>query len=88
MTKLAKAQSVQKTFSLLVDRVPYEIKIVPFVFNGVNRFYVGINGSPEHVFTWDSEIKKLRPIDDGSSIIPDILEEAINQKLQQFVVPF
>jgi len=87
MTKIATAQPAQKTFSLLVDKVPYDIKIVPFVFNNEKRFYVGINGSPEHIFTWDSEIKRLRPIDDGSSIIPDILEEVISQKIQQLFLP-
>ena len=72
----------QKSFSILVDNVPYMIKAVPFSFNGETRYRVSFNGSPEHVFTWDSSLSQLRAINDDSSTMPDSLEIAISQKLQ------
>ena len=32
-----------KSFTLLVDNVPYEVKIQPFDFNEEQRFYVNVN---------------------------------------------
>jgi len=72
----------QKSFSILVDNVPYMIKAVPFSFNGEKRYRVSFNGSPEHVFTWDASLSQLRAINDDSSTMPDSLEIAISQKLQ------
>jgi hypothetical protein len=69
-------------FNLLVDSVPYMVKAMPFTFNGETRYRVSYNGSPEHVFTWDSSLGQLRAIDDDSSTLPDNLEEAISEKLQ------
>jgi hypothetical protein len=71
-----------KTLSLLVDEVPYEVRVEPFTFNDERRFYVSVNGGTSHVFTWDSEIKTLRAIDDDAVDLPDALEQAISQKLQ------
>jgi hypothetical protein len=72
----------EKSFNILVDSVPYMIKVVPFPFNGETRYRVSFNGSPEHVFTWDSSLGQLRAINDDSSTIPDNLEIAISEKLQ------
>lgn len=72
----------EKTFNLLVDKVPYSVKTSAFTFNGETRFYVSINGGDDHVFTWDSEIKGLRAIDNDSFEIPDAVEKSISQKLQ------
>ena len=72
----------EKSFSILVDRVPYMVKAVPFSFNGETRYRVSFNGSPEHVFTWDSSLSQLRAIDDDSSTLPDNLEIAISERLQ------
>jgi hypothetical protein len=74
--------SNEKRFSILVDSVPYMIQAVPFSFNGETRYRVRFNGSPEHVFTWDSSLGQLRAINDESSTIPDNLEIAISEKLQ------
>lgn len=71
-----------KTLSLLVDEVPYEVRVTPFTFNEERRFYVSVNGGDDHVFTWDSEIKALRAIDDDAADLPDSLEQAISQQLQ------
>ena len=74
--------SNEKSFNILVDSVPYMVKAVPFSFNGDLRYRVSFNGSPEHVFTWDSSLGQLRAINDDSSTIPDNLEIAISEKLQ------
>src|SRR5678815_4304395 len=64
----------EKSFSILVDSVPYMVKAIPFSFNGETRYRISFNGSPEHVFTWDSSLSQLRAIDDDSSTLPDNLE--------------
>ncbi len=75
----------EKTFDLLVDKVPYHIKASPFLFNDEQRFYIQINDGKEHLFTWDSSVKRLRAIDDESGVIPDAVEQAISQKLETMV---
>lgn len=72
----------ESTFELLVDSVPYVVKVTPFEFNTERRFKVRFNSSDEHIFTWDSSIGRLTAIDDESSTIPDSLEVAISDKLQ------
>lgn len=71
-----------RNFDILVDDVPYFVKAAPFSFNGETRFTVRVNDGPEHIFTWDSQIKGLRAIDDEASILPDPVEEAISERLQ------
>lgn len=71
-----------KTLSLLIDKIPYEVRVTPFTFNGERRYYVSVNGGTDHVFTWDSEIAALRAIDDDAADLPDSLEQAISQELQ------
>jgi len=58
------------------------VEASPFIFNGEIRYKVIFNGSPEHLFTWDSELGQLRAVDDDSSTMPDNLETAISKKLQ------
>ena len=72
----------ERRFNLLVDSVPYIVKAIPFRFNDEMRYRVSYNGSPEHVFTWDSSLGQLRAINDDSSTMPDNLELAISEKLQ------
>jgi len=74
--------SGEKNFNVLVDSVPYLVRAIPFSFNGEIRYRVSFNGSPEHVFTWDSSVSQLRAIDAESATIPDNLEIAISKKLQ------
>ena len=69
-------------FNLLVDNVPYLVTSKVYQFNGEKRYRVSINGNEEHIFTWDSDLKRLKAIDDEASTLPDILEEAISTKLQ------
>jgi hypothetical protein len=72
----------ERKFNMIVDSVPYMVTAVPYTFNGEVRYSVSFNGSPEHVFTWDSSLGQLRAIDDDSSTMPDNLEMAISKRLQ------
>ena len=71
-----------RTFNLLVDDVPYIITATPFSFNGEMRYDVSVNGNSSHIFTWDSELKMLRAIDDDAGMLPNSVEEAISDRLQ------
>jgi hypothetical protein len=77
-----KKSANHKTYNFLIDSVPYLVTAEPFTFNGEQRYYVTINGGPEHVFTWDSEIGRLAAIDVDASILPDALEQEISARLE------
>jgi hypothetical protein len=72
----------ESNFEILVDKIPYQVKVVPFEFNIETRFKVKYNGGEEHIFTWDSSLGRLAPIDDDATTMPDALEAAIAQRLQ------
>ena len=72
----------ESNFEILVDKVPYRVKVTPFQFNTETRFKVQYNGGDEHIFTWDSSLGRLAPINDDSGTMPDDLETAIAQRLQ------
>jgi hypothetical protein len=72
----------QELVHLVVDGVPYIVKVIPFDFNGEMRFRIRINEGTEHIFTWDSSLGRVAAIDDDSGVIPDSLEQAIAAKLQ------
>jgi hypothetical protein len=72
----------RKTYALLIDEIPYEVMVEPFTFNGEQRFYVSVNGGDEHVFTWDSEIRRLTAIDQEGSTLPDALEQELSNRIQ------
>ena len=69
----------------MIDQVAYVVKSMPFSFNAETRFYVNVNEGPDHIFTWDSALGKLRAIDPDSALLPSTLEEAISQRLQSKV---
>ena len=73
---------MQQSVHLVVDGVPYIVKIKSFDFNGEMRFRVSYNEGPEHIFTWDSSLGRVTAIDDDSIDIPDSVEQAIAAKLQ------
>jgi hypothetical protein len=77
-----------KTYDMLIDEIPYLVNAEPVTFNGEQRFYVSINGGPDHVFTWDSELGRLAAIDRDAAILPDALEQAISNKLQSDLQKF
>lgn len=58
------------------------MKAEPFSFNGETRFKVSYNNGDEHIFTWDSRIGRLAPINDDAGTIPDDLENEIAVRLQ------
>lgn len=73
---------MQSSFEILVNKIPYLVKVVPFAFNAETRFKVKYNGGDEHIFTWDSSLKRLAAIDEDAATIPDDLEAAIAQRIQ------
>jgi hypothetical protein len=72
----------EQTLHLVIDSVPYILKVVPFEFNGETRFQVSYNGSADYIFTWDSSIGRLAAIDDDAASLPFNVEVAIAEKLQ------
>src|SRR5688572_25658153 len=66
-----------KTFNLSVDDVPYVVETKAFTYNEEERYYVRVNGGPEHVFTWDPEVHQFRAIDDDATMMPASLEVSI-----------
>lgn len=71
----------EERFEIRIDGVPYSVTASPFEFNTETRYLVNYNGN-EHIFTWDSSLGRLVPIDDDSSDIPVVLEEEISRRLQ------
>ena len=71
----------QHKFELLVDGVPYFVNISPFNYNNQVRYKVSYNGGKEDIFVWDTSIKRLFPIDEAASILPDGLSVAISNKI-------
>lgn len=72
----------EQIFELLVNRIPYEVKVKPFEFNTETRYSISYNGGEDHIFTWDSSIGRLTAIDDDAADIPDDLERAIAHRLE------
>jgi hypothetical protein len=72
---------VPERFELAIDGVPYSFTASPFTYNTETRYKVTYNGT-EHIFTWDSGLGRLAPINDDSSTLPVGLEEAIAERLQ------
>lgn len=73
----------KKKYDFTVQGIPYEVNIQPFDFNNEKRFHVSYNGGPRDTFVWDSDVKRLRAIDDDASTLPDGLELAISTKIQE-----
>jgi len=69
-------------FDLLVDGIPYVVKVSPFKFNNETRFRVSYNGSEDHIFAWDSDLKRLWAIDEEASTMPDSVGIQIALKLE------
>lgn len=74
----------QQTIQLLINGIPYVVKITPFKFNDETRFTVSFNDSNEYVFTYDTNVSQYVSIGDGTETIPDDLEVAISEKLLSF----
>src|SRR6185312_11004688 len=70
-----------KTVNLAIDNIPYSINLMPFSFNGENRYYVKINEGDERVFSWDAEMQQFRAVDDSNEVLPGELEQEISNQL-------
>ncbi|OQP38649.1 hypothetical protein A4H97_18175 [Niastella yeongjuensis] len=75
----------RKSYDLVVDDVPYLVSAEAFTYNDEQRYYVTVNGGPQHVFIWDTDLKRLTALDtdEDSATLPEALEEALSKKLQQ-----
>lgn len=71
----------EQTFQLLLNGVPYIVKVAPFEFNAETRFNVSYNGSEEYVFTYDTSVGQYVSISDNGETVPADLELAISQRL-------
>lgn len=76
----------EHTYNLVVDKVPYLVRVTPFLFNDEKRFRISVNGDNGHVFAWDPDIVGLHALDDDASTLPDSLEKAISDKLAKTIV--
>ena len=72
---------VEESYDIVVDKVPYLVRVTSFLFNEEKRFRVSVNNDSGHVFAWDPEIVGLHALDDDASTLPDGLEKAISDKL-------
>ena len=73
----------RSSFEIRVSGVPYRVDVSPFDFNTEKRFKVRYNGGEEHIFTWDSNLGRLAPIDDEASTMPDDLEREIASRFER-----
>ncbi|HXS55185.1 MAG TPA: hypothetical protein VN726_03610 [Hanamia sp.] len=69
-------------FEIVSNGLPYLVEAVPFQFNNQKRFRITYNGGDENIFAWDSELKRLRAIDEDAATLPDDLEMEISRKLE------
>jgi hypothetical protein len=67
-----------------VDMTPYILEVTPFKFNDEIRYHVSYNGSPDIMFVWDNSVGHFAAFGDVSTM-PDNLELAIAEKLQQMM---
>ena len=74
-------QTTEHTYHLVVDKVPYMVRVTPFLFNEEKRFRISVNGDDGHVFAWDPDLVGLTALDEEASTLPVGLEKAISDKL-------
>lgn len=77
--------NTEHNYDIMVDKVPYSIRVTPFLFNEEKRFRISVNGDNGHIFAWDPDIVGLHAIDDEASTLPDSLEKAISNKLAKTI---
>lgn len=68
-----------------VDMTPYILQITPFRFNNEMRYHVNYNGSDDLLFAWDNTVGHYRAFGDNAATLPDNVELAIAEKLQQMM---
>lgn len=72
------SQAFTKNYELVVDNIPYRVKVTPDKFNEEPRFMIEVNGDDGHLYAWDPEQVSLRALDDDAIELPDGLEKAIS----------
>jgi hypothetical protein len=82
----SKAASTENNFDIVVDKVPYNVRVTPFWFNDERRFRISVNGDEGHVYAWDPELVALSALDDEASVLPQTVEKAISDKLYKTVI--
>jgi hypothetical protein len=75
----------ERRLEINVDMTPYILMITPFRFNEEMRYHVSYNGSPDILFAWDNTVGHYAAFGDESATMPDNLELAIAQRLQQMM---
>ena len=71
----------EKTIELVVDKIPYRVKITPEKFNDDPRFFIEVNGDGGHMYAWYRDLLKLHALDDEAASLPVGLEEAISDMI-------
>ena len=74
-----------KTVDLVVDNIPYQVKITPEKFNDEPRFFIEVNGDGGHMYAWYADLLRLHALDDEASTLPDGLVEAISNMIVKTV---
>ncbi len=74
-------KNTAKNLELVVDNIPYQVRITPETFNDEKRYRIVINGDEGHLYAWDSETVSLRALDDDAATLPDGLEKEISNLL-------
>ncbi len=75
----------ERRLEINVDMTPYILMITPFKFNEEMRYHVRYNGSPDILFAWDNTVGHYAAFGDDASTLPDNLELAIAERLQQMM---
>jgi hypothetical protein len=68
-----------------VENTPYILEVTPFSFNEEMRYHVSYNGGPDILFAWDNTVGHYAAFGDDASTMPDSVELAIAEKLQQMM---
>jgi hypothetical protein len=79
------SRSEGRRVELNVDMTPYILSITPFNFNNEVRYHVSYNGSPDILFAWDNTVGHFAAFGDDAATLPDNLELAIAERLQQMM---
>jgi len=72
-----------ETFKLMIDGKPVEVRATPYVIKHTKqkKVRVSYNGSPVHIFGWDTT-NQLHLVEEGADMIPHRIEEAIAKELE------
>jgi hypothetical protein len=70
-----------RTIDLVVDKIPYQVKITPEKFNDDPRFFIEVNSNGGQMYAWDPDLLKLDALDDEAALLPVGLEEAISDMI-------